>query len=35
MGLAPNRQVIWTEVDFALNEVAERGCVASHSTTEG
>lgn len=29
MGLSPNRQVFQTNVDFALNEVAERGVLCS------
>jgi len=38
MALAPRRQQIWTEVHFALNEVAERGkivCINAGTTAAG
>ena len=38
MALAPRRQQVWTEVHFALNEVAERGkivCIDAGTTADG
>jgi hypothetical protein len=35
MGLGPNRQIFQTNIDFAVNEAAERGGILSASTTAG
>ena len=38
MALSPRRQVIWTEVNYALNEAAERGkivCIDAGTTSAG
>lgn len=35
MALSPRRQQLWTEVHFALNNAAERGAIASHTSTAG
>lgn len=35
MGLGPNRQVFQTNIDYAVNEAAERGGILVASTTAG
>ncbi len=38
MALAPRRQVVWTDVDFALNVAQERGvvlCIVAGTTADG